>query len=100
VFLFNPTWAFLSQQNVGTYFLESLTSGERLTNRYQMLDQLVVSRGLVTGDGLTLDRESVGIFGDPLVATGSGRPRPFRKSTMKGTSDHLPLTAVLRYPES
>jgi hypothetical protein len=97
VFLFNATWKFLPQQQVGTYFLDSLSSGEKLANRYQVLDQLIASRGLVTGSGLTLDLDSVDIFDDSLVATPSGRPRPFKKKTKKGTSDHLPLTAVLRY---
>jgi len=97
VFVFNATWKFLSQQKVGTYFLDALRNGEKFTNRYQVLDQLVVSRGLLTGSGLGLDVGTVDIFRDALVATSSGRPRHFNKRTKKGTSDHLPLTAVLRY---
>ena len=97
VFLFNPTWKFLPRRNVGTYFLDRLNRGEKMTNRYQVLDQLVVSRGLLSGDGLNLDLESVDVFRDTLVATGSGRPRGFSKKTTKGTSDHLPVTAVMRY---
>ena len=97
VFVFNAAWKFLPQQNVGTYFLSSLRSGEKLTNRYQVLDQLVASRGLVSGSGLRLDVEFVDVFRDSLVATGSGRPRGFNKKSKKGSSDHLPLTAVLRY---
>jgi endonuclease/exonuclease/phosphatase family metal-dependent hydrolase len=97
VFLFNPTWKFLPQQNVGTFFIDRLRSGEKFANRYQVLDQLIASRGLLTGSGLTLDLDSVHIFQDPLVATSSGRPRSFNKKTQKGTSDHLPLGAILRY---
>jgi hypothetical protein len=97
VFLFNATWKFLPQQKVGTYFLDALRSGEKFANRYQVLDQLIASRGLVTGSGLTLDLDSVDIFRDSLVATPSGRPRPFSKKSKRGTSDHLPLMAVLRY---
>jgi len=97
VFLFNATWKFLPQQNVGTYFLDRLRGGEKIANRYLVLDQLVASRGLLTGSGLGLDLDSVDIFGSHLVATDRGRPRPFKKSTKGGTSDHLPLTAVLRY---
>lgn len=41
--------------------------------------------------------EAIDIFRHPLVATRSGRPRPFNKKRRTGTSDHLPLTAVLRY---
>jgi hypothetical protein len=96
-FLFNASWKFMSQQKMGTYFLDSLFSGERMVNRYEVLDQLIASRGLLTGAGLTLDLDSVAIFRDKLVATGSGRPRPFSWKTKKGTSDHLPVTAVLRY---
>jgi len=97
VFLYNATWKFLPQQNVGTYFIDRLRSGEKFANRYQVLDQLVVSRGLVTGSGLSLDLNSVDIFRDNLVATSGGRPRSFKKKEKTGTSDHLPLTAILQY---
>jgi hypothetical protein len=97
VFLFNATWKFFPQKNMGTYFLDSLRSGEKFTNRYQILDQIVASRGLLIGSGLRLDLDSVDIFDDSLVATSSGRPRPFRKNTKKGMSDHLPLVGVLKY---
>lgn len=97
VFLFNATWKFLPQQKVGTYFIAGLRSGEKFANRYQLLDQLAVSRGLLSGSGLTMDPDSVKIFRDALVATTSGRPRPFKKNKKTGTSDHLPLTAVLQY---
>lgn len=97
-FLFNATWKFLPQQRVGTYFLDTLRTGERLTNRYQVLDQLVASRGLVMGHGVSLNLDSVDIFRDRLVATTrTKRPRAFRKETKTGTSDHLPLVAVLQY---
>ncbi len=97
IFLFNATWKFLPEQNVGTYFLDRGGMGEKFVNRYQVLDQLVVSRGFLSKSGLHLDLDSVDIFRDSLVATPSGRPRPFSKKTRKGTSDHLPLTAVLKY---
>ncbi|OUC08003.1 hypothetical protein RY27_11590, partial [Litorilinea aerophila] len=97
VFLYNAMWKFLHQPNTGTFFLDSLSTGEKFPNRYQILDQIVASRGLVSGRGLTLDRESVQIFRHPLVATRSGRPRPFNRRTRRGASDHLPVTAVLRY---
>lgn len=97
VFLYNATWKFLSQDQMGTYFIDSLFSGEKFSNRYQVIDQVIASRGLVSGNGLTLDLDSVQIFRDNIVATGSGRPRPFSKSKKKGVSDHLPVTAVLRY---
>ena len=97
VFLFNASWKFLPQQEVCTYFLDRLSSGEKFANRYQILDQVVASRGLLSGAGLTLDLDSVDIFRDKVVATPSGRPRGFSKKKKTGTSDHLPVTAVLRY---
>lgn len=97
IFLFNPMWKFTSQQNTGTYFIDSTASGERMSNRYSLLDQIVVSRGLLGGSGLRLDVDSVRIFRDAIVATASGRPRPFDWKRKKGTSDHLPLTAQLLY---
>jgi hypothetical protein len=97
VFLFNASAKFLSQPETGTFFIDSLSSGQKQTNRYQLLDQLVVTRGLLHGQGAQLDLDSVGIFRDPLVATPGGRPRAFDRKTRKGTSDHLPLTAVLRF---
>lgn len=96
-FLYNPMWKFVGSDGLGTHFLDSTLNGERMTNRYACLDQLVVSRGLLASSGLRLDRESVAIFRDPLVATASGRPRGFDRKTKKGTSDHLPVTARLVY---
>lgn len=95
VFLFNPMWRFAGLPNTGTHFFEgSATSGPQ-TNRYNLLDQIVASRGLMHGPGLQLDPASIAIFNTPLVATPSGRPRGFDRKTRKGTSDHLPVTAVL-----
>lgn len=96
-FLFNAMWPFAPMPKVGTYFIEGLRSGERFANRFQVLDQIVASRGLLSGNGLTLDLDSVDIFRERIVATSGGRPRPFSRKTTKGTSDHLPVTAILRY---
>jgi hypothetical protein len=95
--LYNACWKFLAPENLGTFFLESTASGEHFANRYQVLDNLVASRGLLLPGGITLDPATVKIYGDLSVATPSGRPRPFNKKTRKGTSDHLPLTALLTY---
>jgi len=95
-FLYNAMWKFAGQQNVGTHFFSgSATSVE--TNRYSLLDQIVASRGLLHATGLRLDLATVAIFNNNLVATPSGRPRKFDRQTKKGTSDHLPVTAVLRF---
>lgn len=96
VFLYNPMWRFLCQEDTGTFFYTGGPMGQRDVNRYQILDQIIVSRGLAGGLGTQLDRDSVSIFSDPLVATQRKRPRGFQRDTFKGTSDHLPVTAVLR----
>ena len=62
-----------------------------------MLDQLVCTRGLLKQAGLRLDLGSVDIYRAASVATASGRPRPFNRDTLKGTSDHLPVVATLEY---
>lgn len=97
VFVFNASWKFAGGRMTGTFFLDGTTQGGKATNRYQVLDQMVASRGLVSGAGVALDLNSVDIFRDPIVATSSFRPRRYDKSTRKGTSDHLPVTAVLRW---
>lgn len=97
VFLYNPCWRFLAPENLGSLFISSTPAGEVFANRYQVLDQLVVSRGLLKPTGLRLDLDSVDLFRAPSVATPSGRPRPFNRTTLKGTSDHLPLVATLEY---
>jgi Endonuclease/Exonuclease/phosphatase family len=96
-FLYNPCWRFLPSENSGSFFIGSTPAGEVFANRYQVLDQLVVSRGLLKQTGLRLDPSSVDLYDAKSVATNSGRPRPFNRRTLKGTSDHLPLTAVLNY---
>lgn len=95
--LYNACWKFLAPENLGTFFIESTGSGEHFANRYQVLDNLVASRGLLLPGGVTLDPETVQIYRQPSVATPSGRPRGFNRTTRKGTSDHLPVLAQLTY---
>jgi endonuclease/exonuclease/phosphatase family metal-dependent hydrolase len=97
VYLFNAVWKFLTQEKAGTFFFSGSSNTSDVTNRYQVLDQIVVSRGLLTGNGLTLDLPSVAICQNKLVATKEGRPRAFDRKKKTGTSDHLPLTAVFKY---
>ena len=66
-------------------------------NRYQVLDQLICSRGLLKQTGLRLDLTSIDIHRAASVATPAGRPRPFNRNTLKGTSDHLPVIGTLDY---
>jgi hypothetical protein len=96
-FLYNASWRFLAPENTGTYFIAS-TPDETFANRYQVLDQLIASRGLLDRRGLHLDADSIRIHNTNTVATQpAGRPRGFDRKTKKGTSDHLPITAVLSY---
>ncbi|WP_143532313.1 endonuclease/exonuclease/phosphatase family protein [Saccharothrix sp. ALI-22-I] len=94
--LFNACWKFLAPENSGTFFLDA-TRDERFANRYQVLDQIVVSRGLLSGP-LRLDPAGVTLHQSDTFATQPlRRPRKFNRTTLKGTSDHLPLTARIDY---
>jgi hypothetical protein len=96
-FLYNASWRFLGPENTGTYFIDA-TEDEVFANRYQVLDQVIASRGLLDPSGLYLDVDSVRIHNARTVATQpAGRPRGFDCKTKKGTSDHLPVTAILGY---
>lgn len=106
VFLYNPMWKFLGQENVGSYFIDSTRTG-KFPNRYQILDQVVVSRGLLKSNGLRLLLDSVEIVRASTFATSSGRPRrftfkrpkkagqPIPSGEPKGLSDHLPVIGTL-----
>ena len=96
IFLYNPMWKFVSQENTCTYFLDRLRNGKKLSNRYQILDQMIFSRGFLNQTGIHLDPKSVQIFSDS-IATKTKRPKKFDKKAMNGYSDHLPITAVLKY---
>ncbi len=97
-YLFNAVWHLLGEENLGTFYIAGTMQGIKFTNRYQLLDQLLVSRGLLDTSGLHLDVESVQVFRDKKRnATPSMRPRPFDKKKRKGYSDHFPLVARLLY---
>ncbi len=91
VFVYNATARF-GATGAGSYLFEGGDAG-RATNRHQALDRLVASRGLLKPSGLRLIEDSVSYVSDATVATRSGRPRPFDRRTLRGTSDHLPLVA-------
>ena len=89
-YLFNPMWRLLATPDVGTHFFSAAT------NSMNLLDQFVLSRGLVYGlQGLKFDSGSVGIFNQPPAAGPSGRPLNFGRETLKGVSDHFPITAKI-----
>jgi hypothetical protein len=51
-FLFNASWRFLEPENLGTFFITSTPAGEVFPNRYQVLDQIICTRGLLKQTGL------------------------------------------------
>jgi len=94
-FLFNASWRLLAEEPGGSYFLDRTYSG-KLARRYQLLDQVIASRGLLLDQGLHLDRERVRVFRQRgLNATRSWRPKPFDRQTQTGSSDHFPVLGEL-----
>lgn len=96
IFLYNPMWKFLKEGSIGTYYMTSLPDGSANINPNQILDNLACTRGLLGGDGLKLDVDSIQMFTGNEVATSGKHPRPFDKKTGKGTSDHLPVEFLLK----
>lgn len=99
IFVFNATWKFMSVERAGTFFIDGTMDGERFGKRYQMLDQILATRGLLLEvPGLRLDHDSVRIFAEAnFNATKTIRPIPFDRKTKRGYSDHFPLEAKLLY---
>jgi endonuclease/exonuclease/phosphatase family metal-dependent hydrolase len=90
-YLFNCMGPLAGASDTGT-----LTFSEG-TNTMNLLDQFMVSRGLLFGrSGLKIQRDSVRIFKPPTMTTaGKQRPIAFDKKTKKGTSDHFPIEAEI-----
>ncbi len=67
--------------------------------RAYLADRAVTRRwpSTMIASELGVQPATVDIYRAASVATPTGRPRPFNKKTKKGTSDHLPITAVLTY---
>ena len=67
------------------------------TNTMNLLDQFLVSRGLLFGRSkLKMKLDSVRIFKAPsMTSGGKQRPIAFDKKTKKGTSDHFPIEAEI-----
>jgi Endonuclease/Exonuclease/phosphatase family len=88
-YLFNAMWpqAGLSDHGSLHYSLG--------VNTFNLLDQVMVSRGLLLGrSGLQLRPGSARVFEAPLMASRlKRRPVAFDKLTKKGYSDHFPVEA-------
>jgi endonuclease/exonuclease/phosphatase family metal-dependent hydrolase len=89
-YLFNAMWPLLGAADRGTFYF----SGS--TNSMNLLDQILVSRGLYYGrQGLRLVPGSAAIATPEVMTTPKGRPRPFDRTTRRGYSDHFPITALI-----
>ncbi len=89
--LYNCMWPHLGRADEGSYFFAGAT------NTFSVLDQIIVSRGLLYGvQGLKIDLPSVEIFRAPPMAGGAQkRPVLFDRKTRKGYSDHFPVQCRL-----
>ncbi len=92
-YLYNLTWSLLDGPTPGSFYYGSAPSG------WNMIDQMMVSKGVLTGSGgLEVEEESMAIFRPKRIRDGS-KPKPFRRRKQKwveGFSDHFPITATLR----
>lgn len=92
--MLNLMWPIMFGDDPGTYLYGS---------SWNMLDQFLVSQGMVRGPSpVRVDRTSVEIFRPNVMTGSSGRPvrfsRPSAKSgeNQNGYSDHFPIQAVLQ----
>jgi hypothetical protein len=96
-YLFNCMWPFLAQPDIGTLFYSGAT------NTMNVLDQLMISRGLYYGlQGLKFDCESVEIF-RPDIMSSRQKQRPVAfdfdktgKKAPRGYSDHFPISGLIK----
>jgi hypothetical protein len=91
--LLNLMWPLMSGNNPGTY---------RFGSEWNMLDQFLVTKGMLRNDSLVRVRSGTVDIHRPTHLQGSGgRPRRFGRPSNNsldrdGFSDHFPITVVLR----
>ncbi len=91
--VWNLMWTLFSQNNPGSY---------RYGTDWNMLDQFLVTKGLVKQSGSLVARpETVDIFRPSAMLERADAPRRFGRPSKKGFdrdgfSDHFPITMVLR----
>ena len=83
----------MAEQTPGTYFYSSNPAG------WNMLDQIMVSKGLLTGNnGLEVADDSFTIFCPKRIRDGS-KPKPLRMKNnntwVEGFSDHFAVLAKI-----
>lgn len=101
--LFNPSWRLLTQGG------DDAPATTYWNGDWYLLDQVVVSRGMLIGDGCRLVPESLHIYSPARVRAESGKvievrtragyPKAFDPMNLQGVSDHLPLVFQLSIPE-
>lgn len=93
-YLYNPT-SDLLQGDRGTFYYSRSPAG------WNMVDQMMISKGLLRGPGLTFQEASLDIFDPDWIRQGI-QPKPFRiqgGEWVTGYSDHFPITARLELPD-
>ncbi len=90
-YLFNCMWRLMGISDEGTYHFS------RAVKSMNLLDQLIVSRGIFYGlQKLQVDLDSVKVARPGVMTTqAKRRPKKFDKSKKKGYSDHFPIEAVI-----
>lgn len=90
--LYNPSWRFLGDPDVGTYYYNREW-------RWNVFDQAIVSRGLLDPAGVQYVEDSLSIHGPDELRDKYRRPLRFRKQGQRwheGYSDHLLIYGKLR----
>lgn len=91
--VFNLMWPLMDARHPGTY---------RYGSAWDMLDQFLVTRGMLRNDSLvSVRRETVEIFRPANICGTGGRPRRFGRPSnnsldQDGFSDHFPIFVILR----
>lgn len=92
-YLYNLSWSLMDQPTPGTFYYSKNPAG------WNMLDQIMVSKGVLTGkNGLEVDEDSMEIFRPKRIREGSN-PKPYRKKKNKwivGFSDHFPVITKVK----
>jgi Endonuclease/Exonuclease/phosphatase family len=90
-YLFNCMWPLAGMSDRGSLHYSPGV------NTFNLLDQFIVSRGLLLGQsGLKMLLDSVRVFDAPPMASAKKkRPVAFDKQTKKGFSDHFPIEAQI-----
>ncbi|NRA75756.1 MAG: endonuclease/exonuclease/phosphatase family protein [Planctomycetes bacterium] len=93
--LWNPSWAFASGSDIGTYYYWNDWT-------WNCFDQIIVSPGMLDSDGISLVKGSVAVHHPEFMtdsvknASRPARFRKFRGNWEEGYSDHFPVKAKIQ----